>query len=127
MEKFDLIQPTESNRYSLFRSDLEDNSDILFHATSKDYFDSIKENGFRSAHELNGEGLESVTYAHRSSACLSHLNGKFDKEYVVFAVRFESLKIKEIVVNLSDIHVYRGVQPAEVIGYCEIPLNFSYV
>lgn len=126
MEKFDLIQPTEANKYSLFRSDLEDNSEILFHATSKDNFDAIKENGFRSAQDLNGGILESVSYAFRSSACLSHLNGHFDKEYVVFAVKFENLEILEIIKNPSDIHVYRGVQPAEVIGYCEIPSDFRY-
>ncbi|EIE5874809.1 hypothetical protein LDV99_001636 [Vibrio parahaemolyticus] len=126
MKKFDLIHPTENNRYSLFTSDLEDDVKILFHATSAENFSSITQRGFLSAYELYGSGLESVSYAFRSSSCLAHLNGKFDNAYVVFAVRFESLKIREIVVNPSDIHVYRGFQPAEIIGYCEIPLNFSY-
>ncbi|AMG07227.1 hypothetical protein WJ038_08325 [Vibrio parahaemolyticus] len=126
MKKFDLIHPTESNRYSLFTSDLEDDSKILFHATPTENLNSIKNKGFLSSHELYGSGLESVSYAFRSSSCLAHLNGKFDKGYVVFVVRFESLEVKEIVVNPSDIHVYRRFQPTEIIGYCEIPLNFSY-
>jgi hypothetical protein len=126
MEKIELIQPTESNRYSLFSEELESNREVLFHATLKENLSSIKKNGFLSADKLGKGILESVSYAFRSSGCLAHLNGKFGREYVVFAVKFKTLEIPEITVNISDIHVYKGVQPTEILGYCELPADFRY-
>ncbi len=125
MQKYNLIQPTESNRFSLFAADLEDDQNILFHATPKVNFEEILDEGFLSASEKGTGILKSVSYAFRSSGCLAHLNGRFDQDFVVFAVRFEDLNQKGIVINPSDVHVYSGIQP-EIVGYCEIPKDFSY-
>lgn len=125
MVKYDLTHPTEANHYCVFNWELEDDPNVLFHATNKENFDSICQNGFLSSAKLGTGLLDSVSFAYKSSACLVHLNGHFEQDIVIFAVRFGSLQEKRIVINQSDIHVYSDIQP-ERLGYCEIPQGFIY-
>jgi RNA:NAD 2'-phosphotransferase (TPT1/KptA family) len=125
MKKYDMIHPTESNHYCLFSRKFEDDPNILFHATKKENLAPISQNGFQSADNLGTGDLQSVSYAYKSSACLAHLNGSFEQDIVVFAVRFKNLQEHGIVSNQSDIHVYSDVQP-EILRYCEIPQGFVY-
>lgn len=124
MEMWELISPTEENSFCLFEQALEDNPLVLFHATPKRHFDSIANSGFRSAAELGSGELSSVSYAKRSSSCLTHIRNDVKEAYVVFAVKFDTLQQQGIQDNPSDIHVYkREIQPY-ILGYCEIPKGF---
>lgn len=125
MEQWDFIEPTEANGYRLFPQELEDNQLVFFHATPKRHLDSIVENGFRSAESLGVGTLQSVSYAMKSSACLAHLQCAVNEDYVVLAVRFESLE--DVKVNLSDIHIYKQEIQPEILGYCVLPAGFHVV
>ncbi len=136
IEKFELIQPTEDNEYCFFHKQLEEDETVFFHVTPKENFNSIIKSGFLSAHDLNlnTSDLTSVSYAKKSSACLRHIFDKFEKkknkktsqDYVIFAVKFDSLNKKEITKNNIDINIYdKSIQP-HILGYCEIPKGFTH-
>lgn len=135
MKKFDIIQPTKDNENCIFCKELEDDETVFFHITPKKNFNSIIESGFLSAHDLNIGVLKSVSYAKKSSLCIAHFysdeNHK-STDYVVFAVKFDSLNKKGIQINytpskkITDIHVYdKSIQP-HILGYCEIPKGSFY-
>lgn len=124
MQRWELILPTEENRFCLFAQGLEDSPMVLFHATPKRHFDSIASLGFRSAAELSSGELNSVSYAKRSSSCLAHIGNDVQEDYVVFAVEFDTLQQLGIKENSSDIHVYRSEIQPRLLGYCEIPKGF---
>jgi len=126
MIRLELVPPTESNSYCVFSQDLEEKSLVLFHATPKRHVEAIANAGFRSAHDLGLGELRSVSYAKRSSSCLSHIRGKAQEDYVIFAVQFSTLQQDAIVENVSDIHVYSSEIQPEILGYCEIPKGFHY-
>lgn len=125
--EWEMINPTENNQYSLFNIEFEENELILFHTTPFRNLKSILTEGFKSEYQLSGGGLRSVSYAKRSSLCLYHFSLQSKKEdYVVFAVRFESISKIGIRNNNADIHVdYIDIQP-EILGYCRIDKSFSY-
>lgn len=120
--KWAAIPPTEENHYCLFAEELEKNPLVLFRADPQRNFDSIVTLGFRSAASLGIGGLRSVSYAKRSSLCLTHIRTLEPEAYVVFAVEFDSLD--GVVVNDSDVYVYDlSIQP-RILGYCELPSDF---
>ena len=126
MNKWNLITPNESNRYCIFKEELENDPLVLFHATPKENFDSICSHGFQSAKKLNLSEIRSVSYAKRSSGCINHIGTPAPKDFVVFAVKFETLEHNKIVINTSDIHVYdENIQP-RILGYCEVPKDYTY-
>jgi len=124
IQRWELISPTEENRFCLFEQALEDNPLVLFHATPKRHFDSIANSGFRSAAELGSGELSSVSYAKRSSSCLAHIGNGVKEAYVVLAVEFDTLQQQGIKDNPSDIHVYKSEIQPHILGYCEIPEGF---
>lgn len=124
--KWDLITPTEDNGYSMFEKKLEGCNLIFFHVTPKTNFESIIKNGFLSKAKLEGEGLDTVSYARQSSGCLAHINNQASEDLVIFAVEFSTLEDKNIYNNHSDIHVDEKTQPT-ILGYCEIPKGFRVV
>ena len=124
IQRWQLVSPTEDNEFCLFAQSLEDNPLVLFHATPKRHFDSITSSGFRAAAELGCGKLSSVSYAKRSSSCLTHIGNEVKEDYVVFAVEFDTLQQQGVEENLSDIHVYiKEIQP-RILGYCEISKGF---
>lgn len=125
MKEWIAAVPTEGNRYCLFAAELEDDPLVLFHATPHRHKDSIINDGFKSASNLGLGELQSVSYAKNSSGCLAHLGGSVSEDYVVFAVRFESLD--RVSNNSSDIHVYdHGIQ-STILGYCVLKAGFRVV
>jgi hypothetical protein len=121
MQRWDLVVPTEQNRFCLFAEEFETNPLVLFHATPKRHFNSIVTLGFRSAADLGVGTLTSVSYARQSSSCLAHLGNEVQEDYVVFAVSFDTLQALGIVENASDIHVYKlEIQPKIL----EVPPEF---
>lgn len=125
-EKLESFQPTEDNNYSLFAGALEQDPLVFFHATPKNNLGSILKHGFKSSFDLGTGQLASVSYAKNSSSCLAHIGTDIAQEFLVFAVRFETIKVPEIIENMSDIHVFSSnVQPS-LLGYCEISKGFKY-
>jgi hypothetical protein len=123
--KVDLIVPTEKNGFCVFRPEWEQDPEVFFHMTDCSNLQSILQDGFKSAAALGKDGLESVSYAKKSSGCFANQGTGLPTPQVVIAVRFSSCDLKEVVDNLSDIHVYKScIQPA-VLGYCELPSGFS--
>jgi hypothetical protein len=125
MKIFELITPTEENGYCVFTSDLEDDEHVFFHMTPAENQDSIIKEGFRSAQELGVGTLTSVSYAKRSSFCFANLGITLSSGFVIFAVRFESGALEEIVNNRSDIHVYKHYLQPEILGLVRIPAGFK--
>lgn len=124
--KLESFQPIEENNYSLFAGALEHDTLVFFHVTPKKNLCSILKDGFKSSFDLGTGQLASVSYAKKSSSCLAHLGRDIAQDFLVFAVRFETIEVPEIVENMSDIHVFgTNVQPS-LIGYCEIPKGFKY-
>ena len=85
---------------------------------------SIIDNGFKSAKELGTGELDSVSYANRSSGCFANLGSNLKAEHVIFAVRFQQEALNEIVVNQSDIHVYKKNLQPERLGIVYLPAGF---
>ncbi len=117
------------NGYCLFPKALEDDALVLFHATPAENLQAIMEEGFR-ADPQQTSGLSSVSFAKQSVSALSHAmtrRGDASIEFVVLAVRYDSLEHKHITVNVSDIHDYRLDPPPQIVGKCVIPAAYRYV
>ncbi|PIE31341.1 hypothetical protein CSA56_18515 [candidate division KSB3 bacterium] len=121
---FGFIEPTEENRYCVFDAQLEDDENVFFHMTQASNKEAIIASGFKSAKELGVGILESVSYAKRSSGCFANLKVCPQKEYIIFAVRFTSEELKEVVVNSSDIYVYKKHLQPEKLGLVNLPKGF---
>lgn len=118
---YEFTAPTEETRYRLFDEKFEDNPLVLFHTTPIKNVQSIIKSGFRF-----GPSLKSVSYAFKSSSCLSHRGKVQNEDFAVFVVEFESLDSKGIKINSSDIHVFdEQIQP-KIIGYCVIPKEYQH-
>ncbi len=124
IETFELIPPTEENRYCVFESHFEDDEYVFFHMTPAANQDSIVANGFRSAQELKSGDLASISYAKGSPYCFANIGSQLESEFVIFAVKFEPDALKEIVINPSDIHVYKQHLQPEILGIVRIPAGF---
>lgn len=119
----------EETGYCVFSADLEDDALVLFHGTPAENLESILENGFRIPSQDGGTGLSSVSFAKRSSMALGHACTKRESEpgdYVIIAVRYESLERKGLKVNVSDIHDYTLDPAPEVIGFCRVPTTYRH-
>ena len=127
MIKYDSVTPTEESSYCVFNSELEENPHVFFHLTPKRNFDSIISNGFLSAAELNIGKIESVSYAKKSSGCFANKGTKIIEDIVVFAVEFDASEFAEIVVNNSDIYVYKKEIQPTILGYCEFPRGYKII
>lgn len=121
---FELIEPTEENRYCVFDANLEDDENVFFHMAPASKKEAIMANGFKSAKELGTGKLESVSYANRSSGCFANLGSNLKGEHVIFAVRFYPEALKEIVVNSSDIHVCKKHLQPEKLGVVHLQAGF---
>lgn len=109
---------------ALFEDNLERDPLVLFHVSPARNLQSILKNGFRSAAELGVGTLTSVSYSKKSEAWSVLTGYPTDDDYVVFAVRFQSLSEPGITVNVSDINVYRpDIQP-EILGFLELPAGY---
>jgi hypothetical protein len=115
--------PDEHKGYALFPKDLEDDDLVLFHGTPQRNFDAILKEGFKPTGSLG-----SVSYAKKSVSALTHLmtNRIAEEVYVVFAVRFETLKTEGIQENLSDIHVYKPDLQPLILGYVTVPHDYQH-
>ncbi|MGE0516349.1 MAG: hypothetical protein AB7O71_20600 [Hyphomicrobiaceae bacterium] len=129
--KYEMPENLEATGYCLFPKSLEDDQLVLFHATPMTNFAAIDADGFKIPNPggTAGGGLESVSFAKRSSASLTHAMTKRQTcpgDYCVFAVRYEKFDQPGIVVNTSDIHDYKLDPPPEIIGYCIIPAAYVH-
>ena len=121
MKEYNFIEPSEAKNYCFFEKNLESDPLILFHITPAINFEPICREGFKFKKKL-----QSVSYAYNSSSCLAHRGQNITEDYVAFVVRFETLKIKEIRINPSDIHVdSEEIQP-EILGYCFVPKEYKF-
>ncbi len=123
--KYEFPWPDEHSGYELFPNLLESDPLVLFHATAKSNFEPIAKEGFKAYSPLT-----SVSYAKSSAYCLAHLRGKIlplQEDYIVIAVRFETLETPGIQVNLSDINVYRPELQPTIIGYCVVPHEYQHL
>lgn len=127
LPRWEPVPPSEQNGYSLFSQELETDPLVLFHATPKRHLNSIAASGFRSAAALGVGTLPSVSYAKRSSSCLAHVGNQVQEDYVVFAVRFQTLQQQGVADNASDIHVYKPEIQPQILGYCELQKGFRVV
>lgn len=125
IKQFHLTHPTAENGFCIFGREFEDDPEVFFHGTAATNFDSILKKGFLSAYELFSQGLESVSYAKRSSGFFANLGCIAKEDLVIFVVRFTPADLKKVVDNPSDIHVYnRSLQP-DILGYIWLPEGFN--
>jgi len=126
MKEYEFPYPNEDRGYKLFPEALENDSCILFHGTLKNKLQSIIKDGFKSF-----PPLESVSYAKCSSYSLGHIcqnnPNERQEDSVVIAVKFDSLNIKGIANNPSDIHVYKEEIQPKIIGYCIVPKSYRHI
>ena len=124
IQRFEVIPPSEENGYCIFQAALENDPLVLFHLTLKRNFDSILTKGFLSAHELGIGTLESVSYANKSSSCFANKGNELTEDVVVFVVTFDALNKPEIIINGSDILVYKKEIQPSIRGYCELQKGY---
>ena len=123
--------PTDpaSEGYCVFPTELEDDPNILFHATSSRNFDAISNEGFKIPGESVAHGLKSVSFAKRSVGALTHaamIRTDEPGDYVIFAVKYDSLDHRHIVINHSDIHDYQLTPSPKIIGFCVVPKTYQH-
>lgn len=122
MQNYDFPNPNEEKGYELFPKELENDPLVLFHGTPQKNFQNIINNGFKAF-----PPLESVSYAKNSAACLTYRESTSTEDFVVIAVKFETLNLPGIVVYSSDIHVYKeDIQP-KILGTCVVPKWYKHV
>ena len=129
--RYEMPEDLEATAYCLFPQVLEAHPLVLFHATPMKNFDAIVAGGFKILNPggAPGGGLESVSFAKRSSGSLTHAVTKRQTcpgDSCVFAVQYEKLDRPGIVDNTSDIHDYTLEPPPQVIGYCIIPATYVH-
>lgn len=124
MREFDFPWPNKEKGYQLFPLELENDPLVLFHGTLKKNLNPILKEGFKPCPTKT-----SVSYAKSSIFSLTHIftnKQTLTEEYVVIAVRFDTIELQGIKNNLSDIHVYKlEIQPT-IIGYCTVPINYEH-
>ena len=123
--------PTDpsSTRYCVFPDDLESDHLVLFHATPMENFEPISKEGFKIPDPTGTVGLQSVSFAKKSSMALGHaMQRRRDNpgEYCIFAVRYDTLEREGLANNLDDIHDYKLDPPPQIVGYCLVPTTYSH-
>ena len=122
--QWDPVPPTEANENCLFKQELEDDPLVLFHVSPAHNLCPIASHGFRSAAEIGTGVLTSVSYSKSSKSWNTITGYPAKQDFVIFAVRFDTLDQPGIKVNPSDIHVYRQEIQPTILGYCEIPIAY---
>lgn len=112
--------------YRVFPPELENDPLVVFHGTARSNLSAIVEGGFKRGSDV-GARLQSISYAKRSSAALSHWVARREEgqEGVILALRFKSF------VGLSEepdfVYDYNEVptQP-EIVGYVSVPATYIH-
>lgn len=118
------------NGYYIFPKELEDHELIAFHGTTVENFQAIQQDGFKSAKDLGkSSGLESVSFAKKSSSALTHLMmPRPNSSVVIIAVQFDILKgHPSVIENVSDFHVYKNGPEPTIIGICHVPDDYEHI
>jgi len=126
--RWNIVRRADPDDTALFDQELEEDPLILFHATPASNLLSIEANGFRSAADLGiVDGLNSVSYSKSSTYWNLVTEYPAKADFVMFAVRFNTLNQVGIRVNPSDVHVdnWREIRP-QILGYCEIPCGYCH-
>ena len=113
--------------YCVFPPELEDDQLVLFHATPVSNADSIVKDGFKIP---DNSELVSVSFAKRSVGALTHAMNKRQTEpgeYIIFAVRYQSLDREGLSNNLCDIHDYKLDPMPQIIGSCVVPTSYQHI
>ena len=121
--KWTITHRDDPDSNTLFDAELESDPLVLFHVSPAHNLSSILDGGFRSASELGTGPLEFVSYSKSSNQWSIYAKYPANGDFVIFAVRFETLDRPGIRVNLADVHVLPAIQPA-ILGYCEIPNGY---
>lgn len=121
MRVYTFTKPNELNEYQLFDDELENDPLTLFHTTPIENLKPILDAGFAAK-----KGLDSVSYAKKSSSCLAHRGAPVNVDHAVLVVKFESTNVMGIRNNSSDIHVFDNkIQPI-IMGYCIVPKDYVF-
>lgn len=118
-----------STNYCVFPKTLEEDVNVLFHATPVENCSAILRSGFKIPDPDGIVGLRSVSFGKRSTVALTHamnMRSKRPGVYCIIAVRYETLKRQGLTENYEDIHDYTLAPPPEVVGYCLIPEAYKH-
>ncbi len=110
--------------YKLFPEELESNSNVYFHGTSKSSFDKIVAEGFKFIN-----GAQSISFSLRSSLALRYAcekRGLNSPQGAVMAVTYPE-SFKHFHKEGFGMHVYTtDVQP-KIVGYCIVPESYLHI
>ena len=123
--RWEIVRPTDEDDNALFMKELEDDPMVLFHVSPASNLASISTDGFRSAADLATGILRSVSYSKTSRSWNTITGYPATRDFVIFAVRFDTLDQQGIQVNSSDIHVFRREIQPTILGYCELPNGYT--
>lgn len=128
ISRWEIVRRLDPDDTALFAQEFEEDPLVLFHTTRASNLSLIEAQGFRSAADLGvQDGLHSVSYS-MSSRYWSLVTGyPADADFVIFAVRFNTLDLPGIRVGQSDVHIdiWQEIRP-EILGYCEIPEGYHH-
>lgn len=118
-----------SQDYRVFPTQLENDEQVLFHATPEANRGAIIRDGFKFPDPQSGNPLRSVSFAKNSITALTHamhMRKNRPGNYCIFAVRYASLDRQGLKVNLIDVHDYTLTPPPKIIGYCIVPATYLH-
>lgn len=123
--KWTITRREDPDSNTLFDVELENNPLVLFHVSQAHNLTSILDGGFRSAVDLGTGPLPFVSYSKSSNQWSIYAKYPANGDWVIFAVRFDTLDLPGIRVNHADVFVQPAIQPA-ILGYCEIPNGYPH-
>lgn len=117
----------ERGDYRVFPLDLEENPQVLFHATPLKNMQALIDTGFKRGIDVGGT-LPSVSWAKSSMVSLDHWisHRQEAEDGVIIATRFETLD--GMVEKIDTVYDYRP-EPAQpkMIGYCVVPASYEHL
>ena len=118
--------PTEDREYCIFSDEYEKNSNIVFHGTSMQFFESIMKTGFCSAKALKLSDVASVSFAKNSSVALAHACEKWSSDdRVIFAASLENIESTTICDEGSVVYIFDPNTKPAIIAYCFVPQDYQ--
>ncbi len=116
--------------YCVFPEALENDELVCFHATPIENYEAIIKQGFKIPDLTGTTGLQSVSFAKRSNAALTHaINLRLTNpgKYCILAVLYATLERDGLKINYSDIYDYTLSPAPEIIGYCIVPETYMHI
>lgn len=108
----------------------ESDSNILFHITPAENFDSISNNGFICGKELGVSEYDTISFCRSSEDCIVQKKFDFSKEWVIFAIDYNSIKDQvdsnNVLEECGHVRVLHSPLKPKILDYRKTPIGLKF-